>query len=321
MATFNPGKMELRYMYTLMILATIQIQWDRFEVERLLESSPVTEKPKWVKLASMAFPGGTGGSGERRATAELHGSSASRRRSVGGPDGGWQRFCGGAAEREKRGERKRVSGREREKERGDWLSRATEACEEFAQEAQKLCTKLMELIALSLGLPTQRFSGFFKDQTTSLKLNHYPPCPIPNLALGLGRHKDSGILTVLAQDDHVGGLQVKRKTDGEWILVKPTPDAYVINVGQIIQVWSNDRYESVEHRVIVNSEKERFSIPFFFRPAYYTMVKPLEELIDEQNPAKYRAYNWGKFYTTRKGSNFRKLDVENIQMEHFRVTK
>ncbi|POO03044.1 Oxoglutarate/iron-dependent dioxygenase [Trema orientale] len=179
----------------------------------------------------------------------------------------------------------------------------------------------MELIALSLGLPAQRFSGFFKDQTTSLKLNHYPPCPIPNLALGLGRHKDSGVLTVLAQDDHVGGLQVKRKTDGEWILVKPTPDAYVINVGQIIQVWSNDRYESVEHRVIVNSEKERFSIPFFFRPAYYTMVKPLEELIDEQNPAKYRAYNWGKFYTTRKGSNFRKLDVENIQMEHFRVTK
>ncbi|KAF3973513.1 hypothetical protein CMV_003066 [Castanea mollissima] len=94
--------------------------------------------------------------------------------------------------------------------------------------------------------------------------------------------------------------QEMRKTDGEWVRVKPTPGAYIINVGDIIQVWSNDRYESVEHRVMVNSERERFSLPFFFNPAHYTMVKPLEELTDEQNPAKYRAYNWGKFITTKK---------------------
>ncbi|GAY36181.1 hypothetical protein CUMW_279440 [Citrus unshiu] len=131
-------------------------------------------------------------------------------------------------------------------------------------------------------------------------------------------HKDAGALTVLAQDD-VGGLEVKRKSDGEWVRVKPTPDAYIINVGDIIQVWSNDAYESVEHRVMVNSEKERFSIPFFFFPSHYTMVKPLDELTNEQNPAKYRAYSWGKFLTTRKGSNFKKLDVENVQIYHFRV--
>ncbi|POO03042.1 Oxoglutarate/iron-dependent dioxygenase [Trema orientale] len=194
-----------------------------------------------------------------------------------------------------------------------------EACEEYAQEVQKLSTKLMELIALSLGLPENRFNGFFKDQTSSIRFNHYPSCPIPHLALGVGQHKDIGVLTVLAQDD-VGGLQVRRKIDGEWISVKPTPDAYIVNVGQIMQVWSNDKYESVEHRVMVNSEKERFSIPFFLTPAHYTMVKPLEELTDDQNPAKYRACNWGKFFITRKGSNFRKLNVENIQFYHFRVS-
>ncbi|EXB63677.1 Naringenin,2-oxoglutarate 3-dioxygenase [Morus notabilis] len=195
-----------------------------------------------------------------------------------------------------------------------------EACEEYVKEVQKLCEKLMGLIALSLGLPANRFNGFFIDQTSFVRLNHYPPCPIPHLALGVGRHKDAGALTVLAQDD-VGGLEVKRKTDGEWIRVKPTPNAFIINVGDIIQVWSNERYESVEHRVMVNSERERFSIPFFLNPAHYTMVKPLEELTDEQNPAKYRAYNWGKFFTTRKGSNFRKLNVENIQIHHFRVSE
>ena len=77
----------------------------------------------------------------------------------------------------------------------------------------------------------------------------------------------------------------------------------------------------MEHRAIVKSEKERFSIPFFLNPAHHTMVKPLEELTNEQNPAKYRAYNWGKFFVTRKGSNFRKLDVENIQIYHFRVSE
>ncbi|KAF3949989.1 hypothetical protein ACB098_07G109500 [Castanea mollissima] len=195
-----------------------------------------------------------------------------------------------------------------------------EICQEYSQEMVKLGYKLMELIALSLGLPADRFHGFFKDQTSFIRLNHYPPCPTPELALGVGRHKDGGALTILAQDD-VGGLEVKRKTDGEWVRVKPTPDAYIINVGDIIQVWSNDRYESVEHRVMVNSEKERFSLPFFFNPAHYTMVKPLEELTNEQNPAKYRAYNWGKFITNRKRSNFQKLNVENLQIYHFRISE
>ncbi|KAK3412439.1 hypothetical protein EUGRSUZ_I01189 [Eucalyptus grandis] len=192
------------------------------------------------------------------------------------------------------------------------------ACEEYAQELEKLAHKLMGLIAQSLGLPANRFEEFYKDHTSFIRLNHYPPCPAPHLALGVGRHKDSGALTILAQDD-VGGLEVKRKSDGEWVLVKPIPDAFIINVGDIIQVWSNDTYESVEHRVMVNSKKERFSIPFFFNPSHHTMVQPLKELTDEHKPPKYRPYSWGKFLVTRIGGNFKKLDVENLQIYHFRI--
>ncbi|KAK4766379.1 hypothetical protein SAY87_008021 [Trapa incisa] len=201
----------------------------------------------------------------------------------------------------------------------DYPPELREACEDYKEEVEKLAFKLLELIALSLGLPSDRFHGFFKDQqTTFVRLNYYPPCPAPHLALGVGRHKDAGALTVLAQDN-VGGLEVKRKSDGEWIRVKPTPNAYIINVGDIIQVWSNDEYESVEHRVIVNSEKERFSVPFFFNPAHHVMVAPLQELVSEQSPAMYSPYSWGKFLITRKRSNFMKLDVENIQVHHFRL--
>ncbi|KAK7362687.1 hypothetical protein VNO77_04807 [Canavalia gladiata] len=191
--------------------------------------------------------------------------------------------------------------------------------EEYIQEMEKLSFKLMELIALSLGLEAKRFEEFFiKDQSSFIRVNHYPPCPYSHLALGVGRHKDPGALTILAQNE-VGGLDVKRKTDQQWIRVKPTPDAYIINVGDIIQVWSNDAYESVEHRVVVNSEKERFSIPFFFFPAHDTQVRPLEELINKQNPSKYRPYKWGKFLVHRGSSNFKKQNEENIQIYHFKI--
>ncbi|XP_045833023.1 jasmonate-induced oxygenase 2-like isoform X1 [Trifolium pratense] len=191
--------------------------------------------------------------------------------------------------------------------------------EEYIKEMEKVGFKLLELIALSLGVEAKRFEEFFiKNQTSFLRLNHYPPCPYPHLALGVGPHKDSGVLTILAQDE-VGGLQVKRKTDQQWILVKPTPDAYIINVGDIIQIWSNDAYESVEHRAMVNTEKGRFSIPFFFNPGHDTEVKPLEELINEQNPSKYRPYKWGKFLIHRKDSNFKKQDVENLQIYHYKL--
>ncbi|XP_065857213.1 jasmonate-induced oxygenase 2-like [Euphorbia lathyris] len=195
-----------------------------------------------------------------------------------------------------------------------------EDCEEYGKEMERLGYLLMEVIAKSLGVKAERFHGFFKDQTSFIRLNHYPACPVPQLALGVGRHKDAGALTILAQDD-VGGLQVKRKSDGVWVLVNPIPNSYIINVGDIIQVWSNERYESVEHRVKVNGEKERFSVPFFFNPSHYTMVQPLEEMTDEHNPAKYKPYNWGNFLATRKLSNFKKLDVDNIQISHFKISE
>lgn len=116
------------------------------------------------------------------------------------------------------------------------------AVEEYVEEMEKLALKLLELVALSLGLEAKRFHGFFlKDQNSLIRLNHYPPCPFPHLALGVGRHKDSGALTILAQDE-VEGLQVKRKSDQEWIGVKPTPNAYIINVGDLTQVPTTSSY-------------------------------------------------------------------------------
>ncbi|CAI0399760.1 unnamed protein product [Linum tenue] len=183
-------------------------------------------------------------------------------------------------------------------------------CQEYAREMEKLAFKLMEIICLSLGLPGGRLKGYFEEQTSFLRINHYPPCPFSDLTLGCGRHKDFDFLTVLAQDD-VGGLEVKR--NGKWVPVKPDPTALIINV------WSNERYKSAEHRAVVNGEKERYSIALFLVPSHHVMVKPLEELVSEEDPPKYLPYNWGKFYATRNRSDYKKQNVDNIQIHDFRV--
>ncbi|KAM7277334.1 hypothetical protein ACFE04_019200 [Oxalis oulophora] len=193
-------------------------------------------------------------------------------------------------------------------------------CEAYAEEVEKLAYRLLEMVCLSLGLRDDRLSGYFKEGPSFVRLNHYPSCPTPQLALGVGRHKDAGALTVLVQDS-VGGLEVKRKSDGEWIRVKPVANSFIVNIGDALQVWSNDIYQSVEHRVVVNSERERFSIPLFFFPASHVEVKPLEELVDEQNPAKFKEYIFGKFMAHRNRSDYKKQPGENIQIEHFRLSK
>ncbi|KAH7660894.1 Codeine 3-O-demethylase protein [Dioscorea alata] len=194
-----------------------------------------------------------------------------------------------------------------------------ETCEEYIAAMEKLSYKLVELISLSLNLLAKRLNGFFKDSSSYFRLNYYNPCPMPDLVLGIGRHKDSGALTILYQDQ-VGGLDVKRKSDGEWVRVKPIPNSYVINVGNVFQVWTNERYESVEHRASVNSEKARLSIPFFLIPTFSTNVKPLEELVTDENPAKYEEYNWRDYLISLLESKFKKMDKESIQISQFKKT-
>jgi isopenicillin N synthase-like dioxygenase len=109
-----------------------------------------------------------------------------------------------------------------------------EACEDYAKATEKLGLELLGLLSQSLGLPSEYFHQYFMRHTAAIRINYYPPCPIPDLALGVSRHRDPGSLTVLVQDE-TGGLEVRRK-DGEWIGVKPRRDAFVINLGDMFQV-------------------------------------------------------------------------------------
>ncbi|CAI8585086.1 unnamed protein product [Vicia faba] len=191
--------------------------------------------------------------------------------------------------------------------------------ETIAEYGAKLEKLSLELISLSLGLPGDKFFDCFENQLSLVRLNYYPPCPSPDLALGIGPHKDPCVLTIVAQDD-TGGLQVKNNSVGGWVPIEPIPGALVVNVGDVFQVWSNDKYDSAIHRATVNSQKERYSYPFFFFPGHDIMVQPAEELVSEKDPAKYKPYNFGKYYSNRTRHDFNKEKVAGKEIHDFKIS-
>ncbi|KAJ0028053.1 hypothetical protein Pint_34857 [Pistacia integerrima] len=174
---------------------------------------------------------------------------------------------------------------------------------EYGNEVVKLCGILMKVLSVNLGLGEDQLQNAFGGEEIGacLRVNFYPKCPQPDLTLGLSPHSDPGGMTLLLPDENVAGLQV-RKGDN-WITVKPAPNAFIVNIGDQIQVLSNAIYKSVEHRVIVNSGQERVSLAFFYNPKSDKLIQPMKELVTKNRPALYEAMTYDEYrlYIRRKG--------------------
>ncbi|KAI5573664.1 hypothetical protein BDE02_10G095200 [Populus trichocarpa] len=160
---------------------------------------------------------------------------------------------------------------------------------DWNQCAKQLGELLMELLCEGLGLNAGKLKDLTFLDARTMAAHYYPYCPQPDLTVGIMSHTDPGVLTVLLQDQ-IGGLQVKH---GEgWVDVKPVPGAIVINVGDIMQILSNDEYKSNEHRVLANGCHEpRISIAIFFNPLKRdSLFGPFPELISPEKPAVYREF-------------------------------
>ncbi|KFK36717.1 hypothetical protein AALP_AA4G160400 [Arabis alpina] len=171
-----------------------------------------------------------------------------------------------------------------------------ELIEEYGEEVKKLCERLVETLSESLGLEPNllmKALGGEDKVGACLRANFYPKCPQPDLTLGLSSHSDPGGITILLPDEKVPGLQVRR--GDRWITVKSVPNAFIVNIGDQIQILSNGIYKSVEHQVIVNSGKDRVSLAFFYNPRSDIPIGPIEELVTENQPALYNPIRFDKY--------------------------
>lgn len=111
--------------------------------------------------------------------------------------------------------------------------------DEYGIELVKLCERLMKVLSINLGLEENFLQNAFggEDIGACMRVNYFPKCPQPELTLGLSSHSDPGGMTLLLPDDQVHGLQV-RKGDN-WITVKPVRNAFIVNIGDQIQVNYN----------------------------------------------------------------------------------
>ncbi|KAH6767440.1 2-oxoglutarate and oxygenase superfamily protein [Perilla frutescens var. hirtella] len=164
-----------------------------------------------------------------------------------------------------------------------------EACSKYCSAMSDLCLNVMELLGISLGVGGDYFREFFRENDSIMRLNYYPRCQKPELALGTGPHCDPTSLTILHQD-HVGGLQVF--VDDKWHSITPNPRAFVVNIGDTFMALSNGIYRGCLHRAVVNSSTPRISLAFFLCPRMDRIVSPPKQLVSPGNPRLYPDFTW-----------------------------
>ncbi|MGW6460771.1 isopenicillin N synthase family dioxygenase, partial [Streptomyces sp. NPDC055078] len=160
--------------------------------------------------------------------------------------------------------------------------------QEYLSAMEELSADLMRQFALALELDERFFEDRFDHHVSSLTANYYYPQTEPPLPgqLRRGAHTDFGSLTVLYQEDDLGGLQVLRN-DGTWRDVAAVPGGFVVNIGDLMALWTGGRWVSTMHRV-VNPERgntsSRLSLPFYYLPNHNASIEPLRPFAAPGDP-------------------------------------
>jgi isopenicillin N synthase-like dioxygenase len=190
-----------------------------------------------------------------------------------------------------------------------WPDRPTalkSAMETYFAEISKLTETLMQVAATALGLETDWFEDKIDRHTSHLRLLHYPP-PAHQPEEGqlrCGPHTDLGAVTILRNEAVPGGLEV-RSLDGEWIAAPAIPNTFIVNIGDLMARWTNDRWVSTPHRVALPpvdaiNRSRRLSIAYFLRPNYDAEIACIPGCAGPEQPARYapttlQAYSVGRF--------------------------
>ncbi|XP_073119953.1 gibberellin 2-beta-dioxygenase-like [Henckelia pumila] len=185
---------------------------------------------------------------------------------------------------------------------------------EYVSSVRKLGCEILEMMAEGLQIkPNTTLSKLIKDQRSDscFRINYYPPFPQHKAALGcsnligFGEHTDPQLISI-ARSNHVAGLQICLN-NVTWVPVPPDPTAFCINIGDALQVMTNDRLRSVKHRVLASRPGSRVSMIFFGGPPLSQIITPLTSLMQKYEESLYKEFSWREYktsiYKTRLSDN------------------
>ncbi|OWM64103.1 S-norcoclaurine synthase 1-like [Punica granatum] len=184
--------------------------------------------------------------------------------------------------------------------------------ERYSSEIAGISARILRSMAMNLGVDPDKLVNMFGDGVQGIRMNYYPPCPQASRVMGLTCHSDATGLTLLVQANEVDGLQIKK--NGNWLPIKPFPGAFIVNVGDVIEIMSNGEYRSIEHRAVVDPARERLSIAAFHSPNLTTVIGPLQDLTT-QSCAQYRTLSHEEYIKLVISS---KLDGKSL-LDHIRI--
>jgi len=168
-----------------------------------------------------------------------------------------------------------------------------ETVTEYHASIEKLARSFLPIWATSLNMPVDFFEAFFKEPHLTLSLLNYPPQKIVgNRQYGIAPHTDNSFMTFLAQSN-VPGLAV-RMPSGHWRVVENVPGTFLVNTGNVIMRWTNDRYLSTKHRVINTADVDRYSIPMFFGPSGDALIECIPTCQSPERPARHEPITYRK---------------------------
>lgn len=165
----------------------------------------------------------------------------------------------------------------------------------------RLGGQIAEGMAMSLGLDRNYFAPFAGDELSDLRLSHYPPFTrtddVADVESGMGAHVDYGFLAIVQQDT-VGGLEAQN-AHGDWIDAPHIPETFLVNIGLMMQRWTNDQYRATWHRVRFPGGADRYSMPFFFEPGFHAVIEPLSVCCSPDDPPRYEPLQFGTWVVER----------------------
>ena len=164
--------------------------------------------------------------------------------------------------------------------------------------------RILPVLARALDMPADFFAPFFRDEAhVNLRFLHYPPQETDDAEqFGQGPHTDNSFITILGRED-VPGLAV-RLPNGEWLAPPVIPGTFLVNLGNMMKRWSNDRFLSTPHGVLNDSGTDRYSIAFFYSPNIDTVIECLPSCVGPDNPPRYEPARYGDLVRQFYSANY-----------------